>query len=158
MDRKQRRANFFIGGAKTDVNTGKRRADHEHSDSPKRKKAKTNSVPDSILVPTKAFSSSKQPSISVPTKASSSSKQPDVKPRTKLQVKPKKTALEKLTSRSTSGPLLAPRSQREKEDDAYISYLEGKLGHSGKAKGKKKAEDDDGLDGTYFPTPFKGSV
>jgi hypothetical protein len=33
------------------------------------------------------------------------------------------------------------RSQREREDDKYIAYLEGKLG-----KGKKGAEDD-GLDG-----------
>lgn len=120
MNRKQRRANFFgaPGTEKTNVNTSKRPADHDHSDSPKRKRVKTNSVP------------------VAPTKSPKPSKQSDVK----------KAPLEK---HATSKPLLTPRSQREKEDDAYISYLEGKLGLSGKAKGKKKAIENDGLDGTY---------
>ena len=64
----------------------------------------------------------------------------------KATPKPKsksKTALGKLVSRADTGPVISSsRSQREREDDAYIAYLEGKLG-----KGRKGAEDDDGLDG-----------
>lgn len=75
-----------------------------------RKRAKTNFLPDLILVPTESPNPYKQTNVN-------------------------KNALEKLA--------LAPRSQREKEDDAYIYYLERKL------KGKKKAGENDGLDGTY---------
>lgn len=97
------------------MTTGKRLADHEHSDSPKRRKAKTNSLPDLILVSTESPNPYKQTNVN-------------------------KNALEKL--------VLAPRSQREKEDDAYIYYLERKL------KGKKKAGENDGLDGTYPSSYF----
>lgn len=38
-------------------------------------------------------------------------------------------------------------NQKEKEEDDEIAWLEAKLGLSKKGKQKKKAEDDDGLDG-----------
>jgi len=65
-----------------------------------------------------------------------------LKPATHAKSKPE-TALEKLVSRSDKVSITpSSRSQREREDDAYIAYLERKLG-----KEKKSAEDDDGLDG-----------
>lgn len=53
----------------------------------------------------------------------------------------------KIKKTIVSAPL---RTQREREDDAYIAYLESKLGPSSKVKGKKKAtkgDDEDGLEG-----------
>nr|GAT50977.1 MIF4G/MA4-domain-containing protein [Mycena chlorophos] len=62
----------------------------------------------------------------------------------------KKTALEKIVDRqarpaASSLPAKLPRTQREKEEDAYIAYLEGQLGYDRKKKGKE----DDGLDDLF---------
>ncbi|KAF7312428.1 MIF4G/MA4-domain-containing protein [Mycena indigotica] len=46
-----------------------------------------------------------------------------------------------------------PKSQKEKEEDAYIAYLEGKLGYDKKKKGKKE---DDGLDDLFDFTESLG--
>jgi nucleolar MIF4G domain-containing protein 1 len=64
------------------------------------------------------------------------------KPKTKA-----KTALQKLVTPSEAGQFSASsRSQKEREDDAYIAYLENKLGYGKGGKSKKQAEEDDGLD------------
>lgn len=65
-----------------------------------------------------------------------------------------KTALQKLAVRTDtlSNPGVTSRTQREKEEDAYIAYLESKLGWR---KGGKKTSTygsglgDDGLDGAF---------
>ncbi len=75
-----------------------------------------------------------------------------------------KTALEKLAERSEvprgikskAKMLPAPilRDSRDEEDDAYIAYLERKLGWTkgGKRTTKYgKGEEEDGLDGMPFP-------
>ncbi|KAJ3907916.1 hypothetical protein F5879DRAFT_1008029 [Lentinula edodes] len=61
---------------------------------------------------------------------------------------PKATALERLGSKqSKSLSLTTPiRTQQEKKEDAYIAYLEAKLGYS---KGKKAKRLDDGLDDLF---------
>ena len=73
--------------------------------------------------------------------AKSARPQPDLKATVKPKTK-SKTALERLVSRGETGLASSSRSQKEREDDAYIAYLEAKLG-----KGKKGEEEDDGLDG-----------
>jgi hypothetical protein len=61
-----------------------------------------------------------------------------------------KTALGKLVSpsllSSNTSNQLPPKSQREKEEDEYIAYLESKLGY-GKTGKRKVVSEDDGLDG-----------
>ncbi|KAJ3851577.1 hypothetical protein EV368DRAFT_74510 [Lentinula lateritia] len=71
--------------------------------------------------------------------------------RDEAKAAPKATALEKLGSKqSKSVSLETPiRTQQETKEDAYIAYLEAKLGYS---KGKKAKRLDDGLDGTLLPS------
>ncbi|KAG6813952.1 hypothetical protein H0H92_005207 [Tricholoma furcatifolium] len=95
----------------------KRRAEEDHIESPKRKKPKHDpSLPN---IPTKPDSA-----VTIP---------PLVKKRTPLE-----------TLISKSAPSQQPRRIADKED-AYISYLEAKLGYTKGSKRKKPAEDD-GLD------------
>lgn len=58
----------------------------------------------------------------------------------------KPSALERLASGSR-----LPSSQRETEDDRYIAYLESKLGYG---KGKKMADEEDGLGGVCLRKVF----
>ncbi|KAG7089478.1 hypothetical protein E1B28_011160 [Marasmius oreades] len=53
------------------------------------------------------------------------------------------STLSKRVKKSTVPLVRAPRTQREKEEDAYIAHLESKLGYSGKGK---KTKYNDGLD------------
>lgn len=79
--------------------------------------------------------------------------QPKPKP---AKIKPKKTALEKLLGGSDPTPApVGPRSQKEKEEDAYIAYLEAKLGYGGK---KTKKREEDGLDGAGILLFSPGSL
>ncbi|KAJ6508008.1 hypothetical protein C8R47DRAFT_1036862 [Mycena vitilis] len=127
---KQRKAEFFSA-----PQTGKRVADEEHTDSPQRKKAKLTTAVKQPTVPVTVPSK--------PTPATTTRAEP-VKP-TK-PAKPKKTALEKLVGRSDPAPTsLGPRSRKDKEEDAYIAYLESKLGYSK----KKNKREDDGLDDLF---------
>jgi nucleolar MIF4G domain-containing protein 1 len=73
------------------------------------------------------------------------SNQASQEPKTPSEVKRpvNKTALEKLISKSNPN---SRRTQREKEEDAYIKYLETKLGY----KNGKSAKVDDGLDGMSY--------
>lgn len=64
------------------------------------------------------------------------------------------TALQKLSSISIhkaeakAKPVVIPRTNQDKTEDAYIAYLEKQLGYGSRSRSKKKnAEDEDGLDG-----------
>lgn len=63
---------------------------------------------------------------------------------------PKKepTRLEKMVAAPKPGARV--RTQKEKEEDAYIAYLESKLGYGKGSKKKMSAADDDGLDGMFL--------
>ncbi|KAJ7274276.1 MIF4G/MA4 domain-containing protein [Mycena haematopus] len=132
---KQRKAEFFSA-------SHKRAADEEHAESPQRKKVK---------LATREPVSKPAPSIqtlSTPARVNDLTTREPVKARklAKTKSKPKTTALEKLVGRSNSTPAsLGPRSQKEKEEDAYIAYLEAKLGYGG----KKNKREDDGLDDLF---------
>ncbi|KAJ7030363.1 hypothetical protein C8F04DRAFT_731475 [Mycena alexandri] len=132
---KQRKAEFFS------ARPSKRGAEEEHTDSPQRKKVKLAAVVS-------------KPPAPVPTPILKPARltEPAVTPRAepvKVAAKPaksKKTALEKLAGRSDPTPKsLGPRSQRDMEEDAYIAYLESKLGY-GK---KNNNREDDGLDDLF---------
>lgn len=131
FNRKQRKAAFFA--STQNPHYGKRVADTEHAESPKRKKVKvTEPGPVQINKLKVDSKGDKKPA-------------PNPMPRQadlKATSKPKsKTALEKLVSRSDKMTATSfSRSKQEREDDAYIAYLEGKL-----AKGKESVEDHDGL-------------
>jgi nucleolar MIF4G domain-containing protein 1 len=68
----------------------------------------------------------------------------------KEKQKPKTTALEKLVNKSVVKPRqvasTGPRSREEEEEDAYIAYLESKLGYTGGGS-RRKDDDMDGLGG-----------
>lgn len=49
-----------------------------------------------------------------------------------------------------------PKSQIEADEEAYIAFLEAKLGYSRRGKKEKKSEDDDGLSGECADTLFAG--
>ncbi|KIM84076.1 hypothetical protein PILCRDRAFT_818381 [Piloderma croceum F 1598] len=134
IDRKKRKADFFAAAASNSSHS-KRSAEAEHTESPKRKRVKI-TEPETVSVNR----------LKVDTKISKKSfskpppQQVDLKTISKLKSKPQ-TALGKLVFRGDTNPFASSsRLQREREDDTYIAYLEGKLG-----KGKKGAEDD-GLD------------
>ncbi|KAF7336720.1 MIF4G/MA4-domain-containing protein [Mycena venus] len=134
---KQRKAEFFSA-------PHKRAAEEEHVESPQRKKVK-------FALPEIATVSKPVPSVEAPPTARTNTRTTEpveaaAKPKP-AKTKPKKTALEKLLGRSDPAPAsLGPRSQKEKEEDAYIAYLEAKLGYGGK---KSKKREDDGLDDLF---------
>lgn len=119
----------------------KRRAEADHTQSLKRKKVK-------FAADVKAETKTENTTPS----SSSSSHKPS-----KDSKKRQPTALERLSartdpssSRTFNSSVLGPRSQKEKEDDAYIAHLEKKLGWSkGGSKTNKygKGLEEDGLDG-----------
>lgn len=116
----------------------KRQAKREHGESPKRKKVK--------------FVVEEKPSTK---ENATSSTSKDAKSRTK---KKEPTTLEKLAARadpsssrfSGATPARKARSKQEKDEDAYIEYLESKLGwNKGGSRTNKygKGLEEDGLDG-----------
>ncbi|KAJ7773440.1 hypothetical protein B0H16DRAFT_1660470 [Mycena metata] len=134
---KQRKAEFFS------ARPSKRGAEEEHTESPQRKKVKLAPVISKPPAPV-------PPGILKPARPTEPTVAPRAEPVKKVAVlkpaKSKKTALEKLAGRSDPTPkFLGPRSQRDKEEDAYIAYLESKLGY-GK---KKNNREDDGLDDLF---------
>ena len=143
VDQKKRKAEFF---AAPSLNPGKRSADVEHIESPKRKKIK--------VADPEPVQSSRCRVDSIGDKIKVSPSLPPSRPKAALKTKtePRTTALEKLV---TMRPEIRqgssfPRSQTEREDDAYIAYLESKLGYSKGGKAKKQAKEDDGLDGALL--------
>jgi nucleolar MIF4G domain-containing protein 1 len=139
LERKKRKAEFF--SAASNLNSGKRSADGEHVESPKRKKVKV-ANPEPV-----ASKNSGVESVGVKLQVPSSQVSEELRTKSKSKTKPK-TALQKLATRSETGRYsTSSRSQKEQEDDAYIAYLESKLGYGKGGKAKKQAEEDDGLDG-----------
>ncbi|KAJ6513111.1 hypothetical protein C8R45DRAFT_857463 [Mycena sanguinolenta] len=133
---KQRKAEFFSASYK-------RTAEQEHADSPQRKKVKL-TPREAVSQPTQSIQT---PPIPVPVDDLTAPEPAKPPKPDKTTSKPKTTALEKLARRSNPAPAsLLPRSQKEKEEDAYIAYLEAKLGYGG---GKKKKKENDGLDDLF---------
>lgn len=66
--------------------------------------------------------------------------------------KPGTTALERLVNKSATKPSKVaskgPRTREEEEEEAYIAYLESKLGYTGGGS-RRKDDDMDGLGGLY---------
>lgn len=122
----------------------KRQAEREHAESPKRKKVK--------------FAVEGEPAARLSTKenTASSTSTKDSKPKLK---KKGPTALEKLAAHTgpsskfgIAPPIRQARSKQEKEEDAYIAYLESKLGWSkGGSKTSKygKELEEDGIGGEH---------
>ena len=150
--RKQRKAQYFSSPPSNKIrNHGKRPAEADHADSPQRKKAKLENIQKPVVHPT-------------PNSTAQNSRKE--RPKTSnTKVSKMKTPLEKLAERTTglklperaakSGLDAVLRTPQEEEEDAYVSYLECKLGW---VKGGKrtvrygKGEDEDGLDGKHVNT------
>jgi nucleolar MIF4G domain-containing protein 1 len=114
---KRRKADFFSATS----SAPKRRAPEEHAESPKRKKAKTANVS--------------------PVRKSHASSTP---PQIPIQKPARKSHTEGRSSRKFKKSVTFPgKSQRDEDEDAYIAYLESKLGY----KPGHKSSVGDGLDG-----------
>lgn len=131
LNRKKRKSDFLAGGPTSHHNNWS--AHGEHAESPERGRVRIGEPEHMQIEKFKVDSEGPKKPASRPVP-----RKPDLKPKSK-------TALEKLVSRSNRPPITPfSRSKREREDDAYIAFLEGKLG-----KRKKSAEGDDGLDGMF---------
>ncbi|KAJ3808183.1 hypothetical protein F5876DRAFT_90169 [Lentinula aff. lateritia] len=132
-ERKHRKAEFFS-------NHSLKRPAAPAADSPPKKKVKL-----SVDVPQKPASLPKPSTSKLKNKVSF-----EPNGRDEAKAAPKATALEELGSKqSKSVSLETPiRTQQETKEDAYIAYLEAKLGYS---KGKKAKRLDDGLDDESEP-------
>ncbi|KAG5635726.1 hypothetical protein H0H81_010304 [Sphagnurus paluster] len=115
LNRKKQKAEHFSSSSVHN----KRPAEEDHAESPIRKKIKHDDTP---LQP------------------GSTLVKPSVTPSEKKKNAP--TKLEKLTPKTTTPRVL---NRRADEEDAYIAYLETKLGYAKGGK-KKKSTEDDGLD------------
>lgn len=139
LDHKKRRADHFS----TRTVAVKRKTEEEHVDVPDSKRRKTVHFADEVK--------SSSPPKTRKTRPRGSPERSDSRPSTKTESKP--TALEKLASKSTrKAPKVAssiPRTREESEEDAYIAYLEARLGYSNGTK-RKKGDEADGLDGAYM--------
>lgn len=130
----------------------KRPAGHDHAESPQRKKSKTSETPREQPKPQKV---APPPPPSRQVKKKTKEEAPTKSKAKGLTKGP--TALEKLAQRSGPGgrndvstTTGLPRTQKEKEEDAYIAYLESKLGlKKGTSRASKLGAgmDEDGLDG-----------
>ncbi|KAJ7707589.1 hypothetical protein B0H17DRAFT_1166033 [Mycena rosella] len=129
--KKQRKAEFFAV-------PGKRGAEEEeHTDSPQRKK---------IKLAREAVKEAPAPAVTVAPKPPRAKDAVGEGPKAVKPAKKPKTALEKLVGRADPTPAsLGPRSQKDKEEDAYMAYLESMLGY----KNKKSTREDDGLDDLF---------
>nr|QDK64589.1 putative Sgd1p [Ganoderma lucidum] len=144
--RKQRKAEYFSTAPSNKVqNHGKRQAEADHADSPQRKRAKLEGAQEPVARPTPANAA--QSSIKERTKTSNSKAS---KAKTPLEKLAERTTAPKVHKRAAKPGLDAVlRTPQEEEEDAYISYLERKLGW---VKGGKRTtrygrgEDKDGLD------------
>lgn len=145
-EKKQRRADYF-------ATTAKRTAEHEHEESPKRKRARLSEDAEGL-----------RPSVQ-PAKVESQQRhqKPAVKPpqTNETQRADKRaganppTALQKLAHRTDHkrATVKLPRTKQEDGEDAYIAYLESKLGWT--KAGSRTSQygrglEDDGLDGAYL--------
>ncbi|KAM5535944.1 hypothetical protein V8D89_010384 [Ganoderma adspersum] len=144
--RRQRKAEYFSATSSVKVQSrGKRQAEVDHADSPRRKKTKLESTQEPVARPTPPSASQK--SGRDLTKKSSTKVS---KPKTPLEKLAERTVAPKVSKR-TAKPTLDTilRTSQEEEEDAYIAYLERKLGwvKGGKRTARYgKGEDEDGLD------------
>lgn len=140
LSRKQNKATYF--SSSHTLNTRKRGADEELVESPQPKKLKSHGSTTAV-VPKKSKSLPARsvvqamPPVPIP-------KGTDAPPSIKAS-KPsaKGSALKKIKKK----PVKLKPPPKEDKEDAFIAYLESKLGMD-KKKGKKAAEEEDGLDGT----------
>ena len=147
--RKKHKAEHFSATSSVKVqNHGKRRAEVDHADSPRRKKTKLEGTQDSVARPTPPSTSGK--SGKDLTKASGANVS---KTKTPLEKLAERTVAPKVSKRTTKPSLdTILRTPQEEEEDAYIAYLEHKLGwvKGGKRTARYgKGEDEDGLDGKH---------
>jgi nucleolar MIF4G domain-containing protein 1 len=147
MDRKKRKADHFS----QTTHSVKRKTEQEHVESPQRKRVKISQESGSRLPASKSHHAATTTTTTTTTKALS--RKPD-EPRTAESVPKQKrgtTALERLVNKSAAKPRKevaskGPRAREEEEEDAYIAYLESKLGYSG-GNSRRKDDDMDGLGG-----------
>lgn len=147
--RKQRKAEYFSATPSVKVQShGKRRAEVDHADSPRRKKTKLESTQEPAARPTPPSASQKSGRDLTKTSSAKISKT-----KTPLEKLAERTVAPKVSKRTAKPALDAIlRTPQEEEEDAYIAYLERKLGW---VKGGKrttrygKGEDEDGLDGKH---------
>ncbi|KAI1797131.1 hypothetical protein LXA43DRAFT_397090 [Ganoderma leucocontextum] len=150
--RKQRKAEYFSGAPVNKLhNYGKRQADADHADSPQRKRVKLESTQEQVALPTPA-DTVRQPK-GDGTKTPSAKISKTNTPLEKLAERALAPKVSKRTAKPAFDAIL--RTPQEKEEDAYIAYLERKLGwvKGGKRTARYgKAEDEDGLDGKHVNT------
>ncbi|KAG2146159.1 uncharacterized protein EDB93DRAFT_1086687 [Suillus bovinus] len=141
-DRKKRKADHFIHTA----HSAKRKTEDEHVNSPQRKRMKTSQESDSRPPSSKSHNAAATKVLPRHRPAEPHTTTESV-PKQKLQT----TALEKLVNKSAAKPRKVasthPRSREEEEEDAYIAYLESKLGYAGGGS-RRKDDDMDGLGDT----------
>ena len=136
IDRKQRKADHYSHAA----HPVKRKTEEEHVDSPQRKRVKISQ--ESVSHPPASKSVTKVLS----RHRTQESHTTESVPKQKL----KTTALERLVNKSSGKPRNIaskdPRTREEEDEDAYITYLESKLGYAGGGS-RRKDDDMDGLGG-----------
>jgi nucleolar MIF4G domain-containing protein 1 len=147
-ERKKRKADHF-SKTQTTHSAGERKTEQEYVESPQRKRVKISR--DSVSRPPATKSHHE------PTTTKVSSRRRTEEPRNTESVSKQKlgtTALERLVNKSAAKarslkdvPSKGPRSREEEEEDAYIAYLESKLGYSGGGS-RRKDDDMDGLGGS----------
>ncbi|KZV73019.1 hypothetical protein PENSPDRAFT_649267 [Peniophora sp. CONT] len=134
-EKKQRKALHFTSNAYTDPPPGAKRpadSNHEHPDSPVRKKARRSE--DETRRP-----SDVQPATNPKGTVANAKASADVTAKKRQQ-----SALQKLADRTASMPM--PRTQAERDEDAYIARLEAQLGMGKRSKKGGGDFEDDGLD------------
>ena len=146
--RKQRKAQSYASHGAQKPLPPKRSADHEHPDSPQRKKAKLAQPASNAAV---SHVSVKSIKTYKPTKAPGGPKSvPDRETPLERASRRAESTLKSAKARPiASATPVVPRSHQEEEDDAYIAYLESKLGYrkGGQRTTKYGKGGDDGLDG-----------
>lgn len=134
--KKQRKASYFTSSAPSGHEPGaKRLADssNEHSDSPVRKRARHSQ------------DDTRKPTASNPVTVFKSAATAERAPTNSKPKQRQQSALQRLADRTASMPV--PRTQAERDEDAYIAHLEAKLGMGQRSKKGGEGFEDDGLDG-----------
>lgn len=142
-DRKKRKADHFIHNPYS----AKRKTEEEHLNSTQRKRMKTSQESVSRPPASKSHNAAVTKVLPHP--------RPE-EPHTTTESVPKQkfktTALERLVNKSVAKShkvaSTGPRSREEEEEDAYIAYLESKLGYAG-GDSRRKDDDMDGLGGMF---------
>ncbi|KAI0649109.1 hypothetical protein C8Q79DRAFT_492686 [Trametes meyenii] len=142
--RKQRKAEFFSSHPPKSQQNGKRRAEGDHVDSPQRKKVKVEPAQESASRPVPSAKPIKKD-------GPGSEKQKKSKPKSALEKLAERAESSKAGKQKAKKSLPAPslRTPQEEEEDAYIAYMERKLGwvKGGKRTTKYgRGEEEDGLD------------